>query len=1194
MKTLLLFLTITVFTYVGVYAQPTGNYITMISGNDNVYIPHASYWNLSGDFTISMNLNFSNTNYWQMLMTHSPYGFELSFTGSQLWLSPTGFGLVLQAAWSPQAYTWYHLVVTRSGGTISAYVDGQLIGTGGGSIGTSSSSPLRLGNYYVNGYAFYGSMDEVSMWNTGATQSYVTTVLANPLTGNEAGLVAYWKLDETGAGAGITVDNAAQLTGNALDGVTQGTATTPYFTSVPTPENSSLCFDGQNDFVKINNSASLNPGPNASMTIEIWAKLPDNITAMPIIAKRQTTGQYPQISLFKNGPNPTNWQAGKRILFVYQESTTSTRICYTNNDIADGNWHHIATVADYAADILKIYVDGVLQPVTTYYQGNWPDPSTSEPYYLGYANDPNGILYGSLKDVRIWKTARSQSLINQYMFTGIPNPAGETNLVAYYPCNEASGQVLTDHSSYSNNGQLGSTAINDANDPVWCSQTLPSPVQNCLDFDGVNDYVNVGNQPAFAMNTTMTIEAWIYPQGPGSGGSGGSGGMIVSKEGEYEITRIDNGNIGWAISNSYPGWSWVQTTAFVPLNEWSHVALTYDGVEVKTYINGVLKHSYGAWGPIIDVAPTYNDLWISGRQTVANGQIFDGKMDEVRIWNTVRTEAQIRENAHRELPNPESLSGLVGYYRFNNTSGLIVNDYSSNACNGAMTNMDSFTDWESSTAPIPFNTIANGTWENNATWNTGQNAPVNAWSRVKVDHNVTLNSPKEAIDVTITSTGTLNVNQAQALTVTSDLVNQNGINGLVLKSGASGTATLIENDGVVATVERYFSGNDVDWHLVSSPVSNAKSNVFTGMYLQRFDEAANQYVEIIPGNVNLNPVRGYAAYSTLSNDNTVAFKGNLNKGNLSLPVTHSATTPYGWNLVGNPYASSIDWNLVIPTLSNIGSTIYYLEAATGNWLTWNGTTGSGSQYIPPMQGFFVSASTNTTFSLSNSARTHNGSGIFYKDEIPYLAVIKASGNGFEDKTYIQFSETASADFDLASDGYKIISDINPLLPQVFTIANGKNLSINTLPFAEIVPLSFLAGTSGSYDLSLAEATDITVLILEDKKTGTFTDLTKSNYSFAYSVSDNPYRFNLHFTPLSVGGNLIDQMNIYAERNQVYINASGISDGTVTIYDMLGQPVLSGRLQQNIINAYPMHASTGFYLVKVTSVNNVTTRKIFLH
>jgi hypothetical protein len=339
-------------------------------------------------------------------------------------------------------------------------------------------------------------------------------------------------------------------------------------------------------------------------------------------------------------------------------------------------------------------------------------------------------------------------------------------------------------------------------------------------------------------------------------------------------------------------------------------------------------------------------------------------------------------------------------------------------------------------------------------------------------------------------------------------------------------------------------------------------------------------------------MKGYFAYSFSSN-NTVNFLGNLNTSDQSIVVTNSATAPYGWNLVGNPYSSSIDWNMVIPTLSNIGSTIYYLEAATGNWLTWNGITGSGSQYIPPMQGFFVSAATNTSFNLSNSARTHTGSGIFYKDEVPYLTVIKASGNGFVDKAYIQFSEAATNDFDLASDGYKIISDMNPLLPQIFTIANGKNLSINTLPSAEVVPLSFLSGTSGTFNLSLEVATDITVLILEDKKTGTFTDLTKSNYSFNYSVNDNSDRFNLHFNPLSIEDNTMDEVNIYTDRNQVYIKINGKSDGNLTIFDLMGRLIMSEPLQNNEMNSFKIEGSSGLYIVNVSSGTTNITEKVFV-
>jgi hypothetical protein len=1198
MKTFLLLLTLSVFTWGGVHAQPTGNYITMNGGNDNVYIPHASYWNLSGDFTISMKVKFTYTNVWQMLMTHSPGGFELSFTGSQLWLSPTGIGFLLQASWNPSPNIWYHLVITRIGSTISAYVDGQLIGTGSGGIG-NAASPLRLGNYYVGGYSFYGSMDEVSIWNIGATQSDINSILSGPLAGNEAGLVSYWKLDETGAGAGIVVGNTAQLTGNTLDGVTQGSSTTPYFSEVPPPPTYCLDFDGTNDVVNLGNSLnSVFAGTDNKFTIEALIRINASDNQF-IFAKWDPAASQRQFGFRLEG---------NKLTFIFSNSLSSAtnyRRVRGSTVLNLNEWYHVAVTYDGTIstnngfDRVKFYVNGQIDPIgfTSASGPLTPIPVGTAGLSVGAGIDPNNryTMDGIIKNVRAWSKVLSQAELQTFMYSEIPNPLSEPDLKLNLLMNEGSGQTMTDYSISGLIGYLGMNTSVEIYDPVWTICTPPvvqEEVPYCLDFDGIDDYVNVGNKTGFDMNFTMTTEAWIFPEGPGSGGSAGSGGSIVNKEGEFEIARFENGYIGWAFANYSPGWVWVQTTAYTPLNQWSHVAVVYDTDQVRTYLNGILQHSYPVSGILGDVAPTYNDLWISGRQTVPGGQIFDGKMDEVRIWSIARTEAQIREEMHREIPSPATALGLVANYSFNSAEGNIAYDHSINLYHGTLTNMDQSGDWEASTAPVPFATAANGGWESNATWKTGQNAPVNAWARVKVDHTVSLNSMKEAIDVTIAPTGILTLNQAQALTVTGSLTNEKGVTGLILKSGTTGTATLIENDGVAASVERYFSGNDIDWHLVSSPVSNALTGVFVGKYLQWFDESSYQYFEIIPSSVGLIPLQGYAVYGT-SASNKVTFTGNLNTGNLSIPVTNSATSPYGWNLVGNPYSSSLDWNLVIPTLTNIGSTIYYLEAATGNWLTWNGTIGSGSQFIPPMQGFFISATNNSSLNMTNAVRSHFGSGTFYKDEIPYLTVIKATGNGLEDKTYIQFSETATPDFDADMDGYKIISVMNPALPQVFTTAMGKNLSINVLPQTEVVPLSFHAGVSGTFTIGVEKATDCPVLILEDTKTGTLTDLKQSEYDFNYTISDIQERFNLHFTPLEINENIREQITVYTSNNNIYVKDLSNSGGTITICDMKGNVILKSRSLQDGLNTILVDVSAGLYLVKITTGTNVITEKIFI-
>jgi len=83
-----------------------------------------------------------------------------------------------------------------------------------------------------------------------------------------------------------------------------------------------------------------------------------------------------------------------------------------------------------------------------------------------------------------------------------------------------------------------------------------------------------------------TLSAWIYP--PGAGSHSTVGGIIINKEGEYELARFPDGTIQWGFANTSPGWNWVNTGSMAPLNQWTHVAVPYDSGVVKTYINGAL------------------------------------------------------------------------------------------------------------------------------------------------------------------------------------------------------------------------------------------------------------------------------------------------------------------------------------------------------------------------------------------------------------------------------------------------------------------------------------------------------------------------------------------------------------------------------------------------------------------------------
>ncbi|MCD4735278.1 MAG: LamG domain-containing protein, partial [Bacteroidales bacterium] len=571
---------------------------------------------------------------------------------------------------------------------------------------------------------------------------------------------------------------------------------------------------------------------------------------------------------------------------------------------------------------------------------------------------------------------------------------------------------------------------------------------------------------------------------------------------------------------------------------------------------------------------------------------WDGNVDELQIWDKALTQNEICSGMHYPIADPGSETDLLGYYDFNEENGIILPDLSINANDGTLINMDPPTDWVASPAPGVYETIASvqdGSWDNPATWGGLVPGPC---SNLEINHNVTLGSDKEQYSNINVETGSnLTMNVSSSLTVSGNLSNSNGTSGLTISSEASGTASLIENNGVPASVERYFSGNDIDWHFVSSPVSNALSGVFTDMYLQRYDESAGQYFEIIPQTVPLNPMQGYAVYSNIATMNTAIFEGNLNTGNLSANLT--ANNPYGWNLLGNPYPSSIDWDAVT-IVAGMNNAVYYLDAATGNFLSYNGSLGGGSRYIPPMQGFFVSANSNTSFSLDNTVRTHTGADNFYKEGLSDLLVLKAEGNGFEDKTYIHFNNESTEGFDGTFDAYKIFTGYNDALPQIFTKVGIEDLSINVLPETESIVLGFNASQDGIYSIEIEELNDISTVILDDLLTGTIHDLKNGSYEFLHSTDNVAERFVVHFSPLSVDENKLGNIHIYSAGKTLMIQSDNQCKGYVCVMDILGNELL--REQIDFKTLYQVDASklsSGYYIVSVVGSDTQIIEKVLI-
>ena len=235
-----------------------------------------------------------------------------------------------------------------------------------------------------------------------------------------------------------------------------------------------------------------------------------------------------------------------------------------------------------------------------------------------------------------------------------------TDAHAHWTFDEGSGTTTADATGNGNNGTLQG--------PIW----EPGRVGMwALEFDGVDDYVQIGAKDNLVMTDFVSISAWIYPTGPGST----AGGVIVNKEDEYEVARFPDGTIGWAFNNDDPDWNWHHTDYQAPENQWTHIAVVYDRGTVNTYANGELRDTYLGKGQISAPNPANDDFRIGGRQRWV--QHFQGFIDDVRLYDRP---LGAREVTVLAIPQAK----LVAHWKFDEGSGTTTADATGNGSNGTL------------------------------------------------------------------------------------------------------------------------------------------------------------------------------------------------------------------------------------------------------------------------------------------------------------------------------------------------------------------------------------------------------------------------------------------------------------------------------------------------------------------------------
>lgn len=205
--------------------------------------------------------------------------------------------------------------------------------------------------------------------------------------------------------------------------------------------------------------------------------------------------------------------------------------------------------------------------------------------------------------------------------------------------------------------------------------------ETAVQLNGSSAYVDLGAATALKFQSkAYAVEAWVRPQT--------AGGPVVARwagsgQGGFQLRITNTGQVVL----DHGGGS-VTSSQTIPAGTYAHVAASFDGTVATLYVNGAYSASAALAYPNDGTAA----LRIGAAQS---GGFFNGIVDEVRIWNRARSQAELAEERGYRLIGNEP--GLTGYYRLDEGAGTTVYDQTDTAAHGTLTGGAT---WVTSEAPV--------------------------------------------------------------------------------------------------------------------------------------------------------------------------------------------------------------------------------------------------------------------------------------------------------------------------------------------------------------------------------------------------------------------------------------------------------------------------------------------------------------
>lgn len=508
--------------------------------------------------------------------------------------------------------SWQHIAVARSSGTTTFYLDGSSIGTYSDS--TNYTFPqIRLGHWYSTSAGVDGHIDEFRLSNT-ARYTTNFTPSTTPFV-NDDNTLLLLHMDGTDGGTDFLDDNG---TGRSPVGVSAiGNA------QVDTAQSqfggASLLLDGTGDYLAVNLEPNTDLNFADDLTVEMWVRFQNVSQTWHMFAagndseyfgmKNNGGGVYSLNTAISNGPND----------FFYNLTIPTAPSADT--------WYHVAMVKNSTG--VKAFFNG--DELTTVYISSGTfgaDKGWNDVSYIGrYVG--NLPANGHIDEVRISNTARYTANFTPPTETFVND--ANTLLLLHMDGTDGSTTFIDDNGK--GRSPVGVSALGNAQIDTAQSQFGGASAL----FDGTGDYLacyndinNDGWNPIFrpSDNPTTTIEFWARFN------------SLATRQQIFGYRNNANTFNGFSIEVRNDSKIYVFRNSFliistgtVSTSTWTHIALTFNGNDVKLFINGSLDSS--ASSSAYSTNSFDNNLYV-GWNGYTGLDPFNGHIDEFRISNSVR------------------------------------------------------------------------------------------------------------------------------------------------------------------------------------------------------------------------------------------------------------------------------------------------------------------------------------------------------------------------------------------------------------------------------------------------------------------------------------------------------------------------------------------------------------------------------